>query len=113
MSIFVCMFSAELVLLIDAQQAASLAAYYPKIHDMWTMPMSEEEVRFRFLRWQNAYKMGKDYWQTSQYLEATINNIPTEMKVFLLVMTSRSDSMHAGSSCSTSQIYACPCPSTI
>ncbi|MDE7016211.1 MAG: response regulator [Lachnospiraceae bacterium] len=68
--------TAELVLLIDAQQAASLAAYYPKIHDMWTMPMSEEEVRFRFLRWQNAYKMGKDYWQTSQYLEATINNIP-------------------------------------
>ena len=38
--------------------------------------MSEEEIRFHFLRWQQAYKTSKDYWQTSHFLEATINNVP-------------------------------------
>ncbi len=38
--------------------------------------MSDEEIRFRFLRWQQTCKMSKDFWQTSHYLEATINNIP-------------------------------------
>ncbi len=44
--------------------------------DIWTLPMSEEEIRFHFLRWQQAYKTSKDYWQTSHFLEATINNVP-------------------------------------
>ena len=46
------------------------------IRDVWITPMSDEEIRFRFSRWQQTYKMSKDYWQTSQYLEATINHIP-------------------------------------
>lgn len=47
-----------------------------RITDIWLMPMSDAEVRFRFGRWQQNCKMSKDYWQTSQYLEATINNVP-------------------------------------
>ena len=46
------------------------------VKDIWLLPMAEEEIRFRFLRWQQTYKMSKDYWQTSHYLEATINNVP-------------------------------------
>ena len=38
--------------------------------------MEEDEVRFRFLRWQQTYKREKDFWQTSQFFESTINNIP-------------------------------------
>ena len=38
--------------------------------------MSEEEIRFRFLKWQQKCKTDKDFWQTSQYLEAAINNVP-------------------------------------
>ena len=38
--------------------------------------MTEEETGFRFLRWQQSYKQSKDFWETSQYLEATINNVP-------------------------------------
>ena len=41
------------------------------------MPMSDEELRFRFLRWQQTYKMSKDFWETSHFLETTINNIPS------------------------------------
>jgi len=44
--------------------------------DIWIIPMSDEEIRFRFLRWQQTCKMSRDFWQTSQYLEATINHIP-------------------------------------
>ncbi len=33
-------------------------------------------IRFRFLRWQQNFKMSKDFWQTSHYLEAAINNSP-------------------------------------
>ncbi|MDE6852076.1 MAG: response regulator, partial [Lachnospiraceae bacterium] len=44
---------------------------------IWTMPMSAEEIRFRFQRWQQSYRQEKEYWQTSQYLEATINHIPS------------------------------------
>ena len=66
----------ELILLADKEQILLLADYLPQVKDIWTMPMSEEEISFRFLRWQQAYKMGKDFWQTSQYLESTINHIP-------------------------------------
>ena len=44
--------------------------------DIWMMPMSEEETQFRFLRWQQNCKLSKDLWQTSHYLEATIDNVP-------------------------------------
>lgn len=38
--------------------------------------MTEEELKFRFSRWQQTYKMSKDYWETSHFFDATINNIP-------------------------------------
>ena len=38
--------------------------------------MTEAELKFHFLRWQEIYKLRKDHWQTSQYLDATINHVP-------------------------------------
>ena len=66
----------ELILLAFPDQIALLAEELPEIKDIWTWPMTEEEMGFRFLRWQQANKAEKDYWQTSQYLEATINHVP-------------------------------------
>lgn len=66
----------ELILLADKRQTGLLGEFLPEIKDIWTMPMSEEEMRFHFLRWQQTCKMSKDYWQTSHYFEATINNVP-------------------------------------
>ncbi len=68
----------ELILLADKDQMHVLAEdpVLAKIKDVWINPMSDEEVRFRFTRWQQTNKMSKDFWQTSHYLEATINNIP-------------------------------------
>ncbi|MEY8339499.1 response regulator [Lachnospiraceae bacterium 62-35] len=66
----------ELILLTDKSQLSVLSGSLEKIKDIWIMPMSDEEIRFRFLRWQQTCRMSRDFWQTSQYLEATINNIP-------------------------------------
>lgn len=67
---------AELIILAESGQTAILADKMTEITDIWVIPMTSDEIQFRFLRWQQVYKMGKDFWQTSQYLESTINNIP-------------------------------------
>lgn len=67
---------AELILIADREQLSVLSEYLPDVRDLWICPLADEEVRFRFLRWQQAYKMEKDFWQTNHYFEATINNVP-------------------------------------
>ncbi len=67
---------ADLILLADSGQMEMLFHCLSDIKDVWMMPMSEEEAEFRFLRWQQSCKMSKDLWQTSHYLEATIDNVP-------------------------------------
>ena len=69
--------TADLILLADKEQAESLTLKNDiNITDIWIMPLSESEFRFRLIRWQNTYKMSKDFWQTQNYLNATINCVP-------------------------------------
>ena len=67
---------AELILLADKNQILFFADELSEVEDIWTLPMAEEELKFHFLRWQQTYKMSKDFWQTTQYFESTINNVP-------------------------------------
>ena len=67
---------AELIVLADKAQIPLLAGALPEIKDVWTLPMSEEELRFRFLRWQQALKTSRDFWEASHFLETAINNSP-------------------------------------
>ena len=67
---------AELILLADKGQIDTVLEFMSGIKDIWTLPISGEEMKFRFLRWQQTCKMSKDYWQTSHYFDATINIIP-------------------------------------
>ena len=71
--------SAEVIFLADKKQMQILCAdpVLKDITDVWISPMSDEELRFRFLRWQQTYKKSKDSWETSHFLETTINNIPS------------------------------------
>lgn len=68
----------EVILLADKKQMQLLCSdpALKDITDIWIMPMSDEELRFRFLRWQQTCKMSWDLWETSHFLEATINNVP-------------------------------------
>lgn len=67
---------AELILLADKDDFNQFANQISSITDIWTLPLCDEELRFHFLKWQQNYKMSRDFWQTSQYLETTINKIP-------------------------------------
>ena len=66
----------QLIVLAEKKQVDALADILPEIYDIWTLPMTETELKFRFLRWQQTYKADKDSWETSQYLESTINSVP-------------------------------------
>lgn len=67
---------AELILLADKAQVEELAGVWDNVMDIWTLPISETELRYRFDRWQRAYAARVEAWQTAQYLEATINSVP-------------------------------------
>jgi len=66
----------QLIALCTAGQAEYLSSCQFRIDEIWVLPMSEAEFRFRFLKWQRAYKQSKDFWLTDQYLETTMNSTP-------------------------------------
>lgn len=69
---------AEVILLVDKEQSALLTAKEDaeNIADIWVMPLTESEFRFHLIRWQKTHKMRKDFWQTQNYLDTTINCVP-------------------------------------
>ncbi len=69
---------AQLVFLATPEQTERLVDTLDAAHitDIWPMPMSPAQLRFRFSRWQRAFKEQKDLWQTNQYLETAINSSP-------------------------------------
>ena len=58
---------ADLIVLADKEQMGRLDLSL--LQDVWTAPLSERELRFRFLRWQETYKQEKDAWETAQFLQ--------------------------------------------
>lgn len=68
---------AEVILFGDDEQLKLISiSRLSGITDIWKLPMTEEELKFRFGRWQENYKTEKDFWQTRNYLDETINNVP-------------------------------------
>ena len=66
---------AELIALAESFDAVSTVS--GGLTDVWITPMSEDAVRFRFERWQTRFKNDKERWQSEQYLNALIDNIPS------------------------------------
>ena len=66
---------AELILLTEKSNVETLFNS-KEVSDIWITPMSDAEVRFRFLKWQQTWKSNKDFWLTRQYLETAINSVP-------------------------------------
>lgn len=63
---------AVLIALASREQMKLLTEEMPKLTDIWTLPMTEEEVRFRFLRWQQNYKSEKNLRQEKNHTLETI-----------------------------------------
>lgn len=67
----------ELILLADKEQTAVLTANeLPDVSDLWPLPLTKGEISFRFSKWFQNYRMGKDYWLCQNYLDSTINSVP-------------------------------------
>ena len=69
--------SAQLILLADKEQTARLEDCLSLADEVWTLPMTQKELVYRFTRWQEKQKLRLDLWQTSQFLEITINSTPS------------------------------------
>ncbi len=67
---------AELILILEKDQISALTGYLSQITEIWTAPMTDEELRFRYERWRRVYKQSKDLWQAQHFLEATIDHVP-------------------------------------
>jgi len=68
--------NSQLILICGKEQVKLFAGSRAEIEDIWEMSLPDEEIRFRFRRWQKSIKRDKDFWLTSQYLEAAINSTP-------------------------------------
>lgn len=66
----------DLILLVEKNQMSFLSEELSKVEDIWILPIEEEEIKFRFLKWQQSCKLKKDFWETCQYFETTINSVP-------------------------------------
>ena len=67
---------AQIILLAGREKSGGPVEDLDRLHDIWPAAMPEREVRFRFLRWQQGCKQGKDRWQAEQLLDACINGSP-------------------------------------
>lgn len=69
---------AQLILLAEQEETnCLLKEKFPIPDDIWRLPMSEAECCFHMERWKEMYLMGKDYWETGQYLDTMMNSIPS------------------------------------
>ncbi len=66
----------ELIVLAQQEQRCEILEYLPAVSDLWTLPMPEEELKFRILKWQKACKRSREEWETNQFFEAAINGMP-------------------------------------
>lgn len=67
----------ELILLADKEQITALTTKeIPDVSDLWILPLTKGEISFRFSKWFQTYKMGKDFWLCQNYLDTTINSVP-------------------------------------
>jgi len=68
-----CRKDAEIILLAERGQLDRLTGELPEVSDIWVLPMSESETRFRFRRWQKNYEQSKDFWRSEHFLDSTID----------------------------------------
>ncbi len=68
---------ARLVLVAPHGTLAKLGDAASALSDFWTAPLDAAEAAFRFERWQQQCKLAADLWESRQFLDATIDSIPS------------------------------------
>ncbi len=67
---------AELILLADKNRIMDSIEDLSGVKDIWLLPLSENEMGFRFRKWQKDYKQRMDLWQSQQFMNLCINGSP-------------------------------------
>lgn len=67
---------AVLILLADRKWDEIWKGSLTGVDDVWMLPMTEEELGFRFSRWAQEYQKSRKAMETEQYLQAVINGSP-------------------------------------
>jgi diguanylate cyclase (GGDEF)-like protein/PAS domain S-box-containing protein len=68
---------ASVIVLIEKKQIAQITERQMKdVSDIWMIPMTTREMKFRFAKWQENFKTQKDLWLAQNYLDSTINSVP-------------------------------------
>ena len=62
--------SAQLIALADLERFNMAVNELAQLSDLWPMPMTEDELRFRFLRWQRTCKLSHDRAALAHELDA-------------------------------------------
>ena len=68
--------TASVVALAEKDLSKNAAELLSPDDDLWILPLTDKELKFRLTKWQKCQKADKDYWETKYFLESTINSIP-------------------------------------
>lgn len=68
---------ADIVFLASHEVFEDLKSQTALFSDFWPAPMSGDELEFRMQKWLLAHKQKTDLWQANQFLDATIDSIPS------------------------------------
>ncbi len=67
----------DVVLIVRPDPVSALDPFLERLADVWVAPLSDTQLAWRFQRWQQRRKQLTDAWETSQFLETTINSTPS------------------------------------
>ena len=89
--------SAQLILLAGPEQPDLAVEQLPKVTDLWVMPMTEEELRARFVRWQEtmAPQPQKDVFRGKRVL--VVDDIEVNRMILTKILTA------LGAQCDTAE----------
>ncbi|MDE6724561.1 MAG: PAS domain-containing protein, partial [Ruminiclostridium sp.] len=67
---------ASVIVLAEKDNSEDVAELLSPDDDLWILPLTDKELKFRLDKWQKCQKADKDFWETKYFFEATINSIP-------------------------------------
>ncbi len=68
--------NAAVVVLAEKNNTEGITELFNPDDDLWILPLTDKELKFRLAKWQKSQKADKDFWETKYFFEATINSIP-------------------------------------